>query len=1002
MSSTGETSAENTFGHLHSHDSLATEEVHFRKVEGNRLVKLGRCCTIVDIHLLDMGAQDYDRDQDQRLLTFVWNDLKLSATPIFTQLQFNISYFHPSFQESLRTGLQEDNFNHCRKFVANVYKEYKAMVIGVIPKTTLFEVVHEDECSLQNMLEGKNNLKHLFKDLVFNCTKTVPEVSLDIVATGDAEYLRDNMDAATRDDLERQQSYAEEQSRSLATSYMRSTGMTRGSSQENQRNIGQYLRTGDSDGAESEQLNQILSIVTSIEEDLKRIKSKPTKRPPSPSPSTWESRRPLESQMKQLQLEVRDPNSSSPSSSIRDPGSDFDSETKRLHLEVRDADSSSQSFVEQEGGNKADSEAKSLEVFKGDDAVGDYVKSLPKLEYKPACSDQTSADQKKLTSPSFRSKESSSPVTAFSPDRMPVQMKEGTISQGMLTLIRQARGGGDGEDPQILRLIQAVETAKIDDVPVPPRADSLDTILCLDASESMRERLEDAKRIAHTFVDGLEDIAEQYGLEENVAVVRISDYACVIQHLTNDFTRVRDAIDSLKPQGRSPFFEALMVCLASLQGKGRVVNVAGFHKIRPRVLFITDGKPTDEAQWTGPDNDSGRMSHKLPIIRLVTDFGSKKHDKTPNPIIWIPVGEDADKEFLKSLATLGNGLLADEKDIPKLCRYYRIQEGIGKVASCVLRDKEHYENVPGAVEAVAEGLLPNLLPEDKRDIVVAVNEKIKTHKSEGKPDDFEDIYEDVKLFPPLGSRVIRGPDWMWKNQDTEGPGTIINHNRLDKWLWVKWDNGEQNVYRYGEEGNYDVLLADGLPRIPDSDDIQIGVRVTRGPHWYTDDEDGGQGRTGVVIRKRGRAEVKVRWDNGNIKRYKYGLDDVFELHVCDPNQFLPEPPIPEHLLEPDPPKPPKIGTLRRMSNEHIVWQWQDEVGQWRLYPESLQTKISNAFDRRKGGSCLVSKDGHNYRIMFNNMSERAVEGDTRHNVQRLSVTEEELKAMKEAERHIHF
>lgn len=87
------------------------------------------------------------------------------------------------------------------------------MIVGVIPKTTLFEVVHEDECSLQNMLEGKNNLKHLFKDLVFNCTKTVPEVSLDIVATGDAEYLRDNMDAATRDDLERQQSYAEEQRR---------------------------------------------------------------------------------------------------------------------------------------------------------------------------------------------------------------------------------------------------------------------------------------------------------------------------------------------------------------------------------------------------------------------------------------------------------------------------------------------------------------------------------------------------------------------------------------------------------------------------------------------------------------------------------------------------------------------------------------------------------------------------------------------------------------------
>lgn len=44
------------------------------------------------------------------------------------------------------------------------------------------------------------------------------------------------------------------------------------------------------------------------------------------------------------------------------------------------------------------------------------------------------------------------------------------------------------------------------------------------------------------------------------------------------------------------------------------------------------------------------------------------------------------------------------------------------MASCVLRDKEHYENVPGAVEAVAEGLLPNLLPEDK--VIASVNLRV--------------------------------------------------------------------------------------------------------------------------------------------------------------------------------------------------------------------------------------------------------------------------------------
>jgi len=30
-------------------------------------------------------------------------------------------------------------------------------------------------------------------------------------------------------------------------------------------------------------------------------------------------------------------------------------------------------------------------------------------------------------------------------------------------------------------------------------------------------------------------------------------------------------------------------------------------------------------------------------------------------------------------------------------------------------------------------------------------------------------------MPKIGSRVRRGPDWKWKHQDSEGPGTIIGH-----------------------------------------------------------------------------------------------------------------------------------------------------------------------------------------------------------------------------------
>lgn len=44
----------------------------------------------------------------------------------------------------------------------------------------------------------------------------------------------------------------------------------------------------------------------------------------------------------------------------------------------------------------------------------------------------------------------------------------------------------------------------------------------------------------------------------------------------------------------------------------------------------------------------------------------------------------------------------------------------------------------------------------------------------GSVNNFQNIHEDPGL-PPLGSRVVRGPDWLWGNQDTEGPGTIFNH-----------------------------------------------------------------------------------------------------------------------------------------------------------------------------------------------------------------------------------
>lgn len=59
-----------------------------------------------------------------------------------------------------------------------------------------------------------------------------------------------------------------------------------------------------------------------------------------------------------------------------------------------------------------------------------------------------------------------------------------------------------------------------------------------------------------------------------------------------------------------------------------------------------------------------------------------------------------------------------------------------------------------------------------------------------------------------GSRVVRGVDWRWDDQDgsvaSEGIITSEIHNG---WIDVKWNHGLRNSYRMGAEGKFDLKLA---------------------------------------------------------------------------------------------------------------------------------------------------------------------------------------------------
>ncbi|CRL02239.1 CLUMA_CG015120, isoform A [Clunio marinus] len=60
----------------------------------------------------------------------------------------------------------------------------------------------------------------------------------------------------------------------------------------------------------------------------------------------------------------------------------------------------------------------------------------------------------------------------------------------------------------------------------------------------------------------------------------------------------------------------------------------------------------------------------------------------------------------------------------------------------------------------------------------------------------------------IGTRVARGSDWKWGEQDGNGEGRIISEVGDDGWVRVEWDTGATNSYRMGKEGQYDLRLAD--------------------------------------------------------------------------------------------------------------------------------------------------------------------------------------------------
>merc|ERR1719342_1824549 len=81
---------------------------------------------------------------------------------------------------------------------------------------------------------------------------------------------------------------------------------------------------------------------------------------------------------------------------------------------------------------------------------------------------------------------------------------------------------------------------------------------------------------------------------------------------------------------------------------------------------------------------------------------------------------------------------------------------------------------------------------------------------------------DIAKLMKIGTKVVRGADWKWGDQDGHGEGRVIGELGDDGWIRVQWDNASTNSYRMGKEGKYDLKLAEPIPASESDSETETG------------------------------------------------------------------------------------------------------------------------------------------------------------------------------------
>ncbi|XP_061168824.1 uncharacterized protein LOC133178075 [Saccostrea echinata] len=273
----------------------------------------------------------------------------------------------------------------------------------------------------------------------------------------------------------------------------------------------------------------------------------------------------------------------------------------------------------------------------------------------------------------------------------------------------------------------------------------------------------------------------------------------------------------------------------------------GLFTIRARVILISDGRPT-----TLDDSDSKCDQHTEGDHSLL---GSIAYESRGGKLLNPPEA----RAFAKY----------------SLCMMIAA-EIIGEVpsTSCSIDDVKNI--------LLSSGPQCDITEHDVENVVEILNNRRAYEMFVYRNDDHleHEVYSErnESLLAP-GTRVRRGPNWHYRNQDSNGPGTVTGHWHREGWIYVEWDTGMRFPYEYVNDSHQEnVIIPCDEPRILRRENIAVGCLVKRGPDWKWGDQDGGEGNIGAVYRVKEDA-VYVRWSNGIKSNYRFGYGGKYDLAV---------------------------------------------------------------------------------------------------------------------------